>query len=128
MANNTTTGLNQGNLNKLKQVNVNDLKAIYTATLAVDNTVKTLATQIAAIEAAGKGKPTAVTISVGSTNLTSTVARFTLDGTTPVALTTGDPLLNFDYKVITEFANIQKFRVTEEAAGPTTNLFLTFYK
>jgi hypothetical protein len=118
----------QRNIDKIKELNINDLKAIYTATLTVDGTVKTLATQIAAIATAGKGKPKAVSISVGSTNLTSTVARFTLDGTTPVALTTGDPLLNFDYKIITEFANIQKFKVTEEAAGPTTKLFLTFYK
>ena len=49
----TTNGLSDYNLYKLKEEAVNNGKAIWRSTITVDGTVKTLATDLAAIAAAG---------------------------------------------------------------------------
>lgn len=115
------------NIEKLVLGQSNDLKAIYRSTLTVDATVKTLATDIAAIIAAKLGKPKAVQISVISSEPSAIVARYTLEGTDPVATTTGLPMYNKDPLLITELSNLQRFKVTREAAY-TTTLQLVYYK
>lgn len=123
----STQGFSNRNLSELKENALNGLKAIYRETLTVDATVKTLATSLAAILAAGKGKPKAIQISVISSEPSAIVARYTVDGTTPVAATTGSPMYNKDPFLIEEYSNLERFRVTREAAY-TTTLEIIYYK
>lgn len=117
----------QTNLDILSTIAQNDFKAIYRSTITVSGTIQTLATDIAAIAAAGKGSPKAITISVVSSETSGVVARYTLEGTDPVATTTGEPLYNKSKELITEFYNIQRFRIVQEGAY-TTTVEVTYFK
>lgn len=107
------------NVFKTKEATVNGLKAFDSDTITVDNTVKL-------IDLTGaKSQATAVHIYVDS-NGTGKVLRYTYDGSTPAA-GTGIARFDNDEFVVTELANIQKFRVTEESSN-TTTLFITYLK
>lgn len=113
----------QGFLNrnafKIKEATVNGLKAFDSDSISVDGTVKF-------IDLTGsKAQATAVHIYVDS-NGNGKVLRYTYDGSAPSA-GTGIARFDNDEFVITEFSNIQKFRVTEESSN-TTTLFITYLK
>lgn len=127
MSNKNTQGYPNKNLFTLKDLAINDLKVIYRSSITVNNTVKSLATDLAAILAAGLGKPTAATFSVVSNEATAVVARYTQDGTTPVAVTTGNPMYNKSDIIIKEYSNLQKFKIIEESSY-TTVIEVTYYK
>ncbi len=115
------------NLDILKSKAVNGLKAIWRSTITLSGTIQTLATDLAAIEADGKGQPLAATFDVVSTELLLPVARFTLEGTAPVAATTGRPMYNKDERIIDEFYNLQRFKIVQDGAY-TTTIEVTYYK
>lgn len=116
------------NINKIKELLANRYKAIYRSSITLDGTVKTLKTDLDAIEAAELGFPVAAELFVISTDATNIVARFTLEGTDPVATTTGAPLYNKTDKLIEEFYNLQRFKVTREDAADTTSIEIIYYK
>lgn len=113
----------QGFLNrnsfKAKETIVNEYKAFASASITVDNTIKLL-------DLSGdKAQARAVHIYVTS-SITGRALRYTYDGSSPTALS-GIGRQDNDEFILTEFSNLQKFRVTETTAG-TTTLFITYLK
>lgn len=107
-------------LSKLLQLGLNSPKAFSYQQLSIDGTVKNLTIPTGAIYAL---------ISVEST-ITSGVAARYLEfggGVTQVSAGSGMPLYDGTVFEITDFANLNGFQVTREAAG-TTTLNIQYYK
>jgi hypothetical protein len=112
-----TQGFLNGNLFKAKETIVNDYKAFSSATITVSGTVQLLDLTGA------KANARAVHIYVDST-AASKALRYTYDGSLPSA-GVGIARKDNDEFIITEFSNLQKFRVIQEVAA-TTTLFITY--
>jgi len=114
------------NIDLLRLNAFNDLKAIGDGVLTVDNTVKNLSTLIAGINKSGTGTPTAAYFYVTS-DVTGPAFRYTISGNNPVAGSIGIAKVNGDEFLITEFHNLEKFRVIQETDG-NTSIYVTFLK
>ena len=112
-----TQGFLNGNLFKAKETIVNDFKAFNSTTITVSGTVQLLNLSGAFANAR------AVHIYVDST-APGKALRYTYDGSIPSA-GVGIGRKDNDEFIITEFSNLQKFRVIEEVAA-TTTLFITY--
>jgi hypothetical protein len=112
----------QGFLNrnsfKTKETIVNEYKAFDSETITVDATVKLLNLTV------GKRKDAkAIHVYVNST-LVGKALRYTYDGSTP-SVGVGIARQDNDEFILSEFSNLEKFRVTREAVG-TTTIFITY--
>lgn len=114
-----TQGFPNRNLSKIKDVTVNNLKAFASDTITVDGSVKLL-------DLTGDyALATAVHIYIDS-DIVGKALRYTYDGTTPTTIL-GIARQDNDEFVLSEKNNLEKFRVTEIAAGNTI-LFITYLK
>lgn len=116
--------MSQGYLNrnsfKTKEKIVNEGKAFAYTTLTVDNTIQNIPLSAITTEA------TMVHLYFES-SVTGKAARYTYDGTNPVAATTGNVLKDDTDFFLYEMENISKFKIVQETAG-THTLHITYLK
>ena len=113
-----TQGFLNRNSFKSKEVLVNEYKAFDSEVITVDNTVKLLSLTV------GKRRDAkAIHVYVDST-LVGKALRYTYDGSIP-SVGVGIARQDNDEFILSEYANLEKFRVTQEAAG-TTTLYITY--
>jgi hypothetical protein len=115
----------QGFLNrnsfKTKENELNDYKAYTSESVTVTSSAATL--DLSGIKAFAK----AIHVYVDS-NITNKVLRYTYDGSTPVS-GLGIARKDNDEFIISEFSNIQKFKVVRETSGTgSVTLYITYLK
>lgn len=108
------------NMFKTKETIVNDLKAFAYDTITVDGTVQTL--DLSGTYALAK----AIHVYVDS-DIIGKALRYTYDGFSTPSTTLGIARSDNDEFILTEMSNLEKFKVTEVAAGNTT-MFITYLK